>query len=186
MTPAPVSVPCKYSLVTYANGARDRKRGKPMSTNSTEKLLTEGIQELYYAEQQLVDATETLAEQTDDESASEAFAEHHEETRNHVDRLEQVFDRLGQEPETREEQVVDALIDEYEQFAADNDGEVLNRYNIAAGQKTEHYEIAAYGNVTPLASKHGYEEAADLLEESLREEEEALDELSQVGEQFDR
>ena len=157
-----------------------------MSTNSTEKLLTEGVQELYYAEQQLVDATETLAEQTDDESASEAFAEHHEETRNHVDRLEQVFDRLGQEPETREEQVVDALIDEHEQFAADNDGEVLDRYNIAAGQKTEHYEIAAYGNVTPLASKHGYEEAADLLEESLREEKEALDELSQVGEQFDR
>ena len=157
-----------------------------MSTNSTEKLLTEGVQELYYAEQQLVDATETLAEQTDDESASEAFAEHHEETRNHVDRLEQVFDRLGQEPETREEQVVDALIDEHEQFAADNDGEVLDRYNIAAGQKTEHYEIAAYGNVTPLASKHGYEETADLLEESLREEEEALDELSQVGEQFDR
>ena len=157
-----------------------------MSTNSTEKLLTEGVQELYYAEQQLVDATETLAEQTDDESASEAFAEHHEETRNHVDRLEQVFDRLGQEPETREEQVVDALIDEHEQFAADNDGDVLDRYNIAAGQKTEHYEIAAYGNVTPLASKHGYEEAADLLEESLREEEEELDELSQVGEQFDR
>ena len=63
-------------------------------------------------------------------------------------------------------------------------GDVLDRYNIAAGQKTEHYEIAAYGNVTSLAGKLGEDEAADLLEETLREEEDALDELSQVGEQF--
>ena len=157
-----------------------------MTTNSTEELLVEGVQELYYAEQQLVDATETLAEQTNDESASQGFAEHHEETKTHVDRLEQVFEHIGEEPQTREEQVVDALIDEHEQFAQENEGDVLDRYNISAGQKTEHYEIAAYGNVTSLASNHGYEEAADLLEETLREEQEALDELSEVGEQFDQ
>ena len=156
-----------------------------MTTDSAEKLLVEGVQELYYAEQQLVDATETLADQTNDESASQAFAEHHDETQTHVERLEQVFEQIGEDPQTREEQVVDALIDEHEQFAQENKGDVLDRYNIAAGQKTEHYEIAAYGNVTSLASKLGHEEAADLLEENLREEQEALDELSQVGEQFD-
>ena len=156
-----------------------------MTTDAAEKLLVEGVQELYYAEQQLVDATETLADQTTDESTSQAFAEHHDETRTHVDRLEQVFEQIGEEPQTKEEQVVDALIDEHEQFAQENDGDTLDRYNIAAGQKTEHYEIAAYGNVTSLASKLGQEEAADLLEENLREEQEALDDLSEVGERFD-
>jgi ferritin-like metal-binding protein YciE len=100
--------------------------------------------------------------------------------------LEDVFEHIGKEPQTKTEQVVDALIDEHEQFAGENDGEVLDRYNIAAGQKTEHYEIAAYGNVTSLAGKLGHEEAADLLEETLREEKDALEELSQAGEQFDQ
>jgi ferritin-like metal-binding protein YciE len=157
-----------------------------MATDPTTKLLVEGVQELYYAEQQLIDATETLADQTNDETASQAFSEHHEETRTHVNRLEDVFEHIGKEPQTKTEQVVDALIDEHEQFAGENDGEVLDRYNIAAGQKTEHYEIAAYGNVTSLAGKLGHEEAADLLEETLREEKDALEELSQAGEQFDQ
>ena len=157
-----------------------------MTTDTTEDLLIEGVQELYYAEQQLVDATEELADGTADEDASEAFSEHHEETRQQVERLEAVFEHLGEPAETREEQVIDALIDEHEQFAAENDGEVLDRYNIVAGQKTEHYETAAYGNVTSLAGKLGYDEAADILEESLREEEQALDDLSEIGETFDR
>ena len=151
-----------------------------------EKLLIDGVQELYYAEQQLVDALETMSEQTSNEEASQAFSEHREETQGHVDRLEQVFEQLDQEPQTKEERVVDALIEEHEEFAQDNEGDVLDRYNIAVGQKTEHYEIAAYGNVTSLAGKFGYDEASDLLEETLREEEDALDELSQVGEQFDQ
>ena len=156
-----------------------------MTANSTEDLLIDGLQELYYAEQQLVEALGTLADQTEDETASQAFSEHREETQEHVDRLEQVFDQIGQEAQTKEERVVDALIQEHEEFASNNEGEVLDRYNIAAGQKTEHYEIAAYGNVTSLAGKLGYEDAADLLEQSLREEEDALDELSEAGEQFD-
>jgi ferritin-like metal-binding protein YciE len=157
-----------------------------MTTDSAHGLLVDGMQELYYAEQQLVGALEDLSEQTEDDSASQAFAEHREETQTHVSRLEQAFEAIGEQPETKEETVVDALIEEHEAFAAENGGDVLDRYNIAAGQKTEHYEIAAYGNVTSLAGKLGEDEAADLLEETLREEEDALDELSQVGEQFDQ
>ncbi|AUV83120.1 hypothetical protein C2R22_16915 [Salinigranum rubrum] len=156
-------------------------------TDATKQLLVEGVQELYYTEQQLVDALETLAEQTSDEKAREAFSEHRDETQQQVERLEQVFEAIGEEPQTKTERVVDALIDEHEDFTeADHDDDVRDRYHIAIGQKTEHYEIAAYGNVTSLAGKLGYDEAAELLEETLREEEEALDELSQIGEQFDQ
>ena len=157
-----------------------------LSEDESTKLLVEGVQELYYAEQQLVEALEEMAEKTEHEDAKKGFSEHREETAQQVDRLEQVFQALGEEPETREERVVDAMIDEYKDFAQNNDGGVLDRYSIAAGQKVEHYEIAAYGNVTSLAGKLGKDEAADLLEESLREEEDALEELSEVGEQFDR
>src|SRR6056297_3698737 len=115
-----------------------------MTTESTEDLLIEGLEELYYTEQKLLDALDTLSEQTDDEDVSQGFAEHREETEQHVERLEKVFDEIGAEPQRREERVVDAMIEEHEQFAAENDGEVLDRYNISAGQKTEHYEIAAY------------------------------------------
>lgn len=156
-----------------------------MTAESTQDLLVDGLEELYYTEQQLDEALGKLSEQTENESASQAFSEHREETREHIDRLEQVFDAIGAEADTKEDPVVDSLIDEHEQFAQNNEGEVLDRYNISAGQKTEHYEIAAYGNVTSLASRHGHEDAADLLEETLREEEQALDDLSQVGESFD-
>lgn len=145
----------------------------------------QGLQELYYTEQQLIDALETLSEQTGDENARRAFSEHREETRRQVDRLERVFEEIGEEPRTREERVIDALIEEHEQFAGENDGDVLDRYNIAAGQKTEHHEIAAYGSLTSLAGKLGHDEAADLLEETLREEEHALEELAKAGEEFD-
>jgi len=157
-----------------------------MTTESTDDLLVQGLEELYYTEQKLLDALDELAEQTDDETVSEGFAEHREETEQHVERLEKVFEEIGAEPRRREERVVDAMIEEHEQFAEENDGEVLDRYNISTGQKTEHYEIAAYGNVTSLAGKLGHDEAADMLEETLREEEEALDELSEAGEQFDQ
>jgi ferritin-like metal-binding protein YciE len=164
----------------------DEWREYRMTTQSMEEFLVQGVQKLYYTEQQLVDALETLAEQTENDAAREAFSEHREETQQQVDRLERVFEAIGEEPETMTDAVVDTLVEEHEQFAGENDGEVLDRYNVSVGQKTEHYEIAAYGNLTSLAGELGYEDAADLLEESLREEEDALDELSQVGERFDQ
>lgn len=157
-----------------------------MTTESTEKLLVDGLRELYYAEQQLLDALETLAEGTDDQATSEAFSEHREETKGQVHRLERIFEDLDVEAEPREEPVIDALIQEHEEFSSENDGEILDRYNMAAGQKTEHYEIAAYGNVTSLAGKLGHDEAADLLEQTLREEEEALEEVTEASEAFDQ
>ena len=158
-----------------------------MSTDSLDELLVEGLQEAYYAEQQLVDALETLTDQTEFEDASRAFSEHREETQGHVERLETAFDQLGESAETKQERVVDALIDEHEQFTSDNsEGDVIDRYNIEVGQKTEHYEIATYGSLVSLAGRLGHEDVAETLKENLDEEEQALDKLSQVGDEFDK
>jgi len=156
-----------------------------MTTDSTKQLLVDGLQELYYDERRLVDALEEMAEGTDDEDVRQAFTKHHEETKGHVDRLERAFDSLDEEATERTDQVLDAMLEEHDQFAAENEGEVLDRYNLATAQKTEHFEIAAYGNLTSLAGKLGYDETADLLEATLREEEHALETVSEVSEQFD-
>ncbi|MBX0287784.1 ferritin-like domain-containing protein [Haloarcula salinisoli] len=156
-----------------------------MTTDSIEQLLVEGVQELYYTEQQQVDALDALAEETGIQAVSHAFASHREETEAQVQRLEQVFEAMGEEPEAREDIVVTAMLDEHDKFAGANDGEVLDRYNMGMGQKTEHYEIAAYGNLVSLAEKTGHDEAAELLVETLREEQDALEELTEASEQFD-
>jgi ferritin-like metal-binding protein YciE len=157
-----------------------------VTTESTEQFLVDGLQELDYTEQRLLDSLETLAEQTEDQAASQAFSQHHEQTMGQIHRLERIFESLGVEAEPSEEPVIDAMLQEHEAFSGENDGEILDRYNMETGQKTEHYEIAAYGNLTSLAGKLGHDGAADLLEQTLREEEEALEEITQASETFDR
>jgi ferritin-like metal-binding protein YciE len=157
-----------------------------MSVDSLNELFVEGLQKMYYTEKKLQEALEELEQSSEDEQVKSAFSEHREETQTHVERLEKVFEHLDQSPEAEQDRIVDAMVEEHEEFTSqDPDGKILERYNIAAGQKSEHYEIAAYGNLIPLADQIGMDEAADLLEENLREEQEALDELSQIGEAFD-
>lgn len=156
-----------------------------MCANNLNELFEEGLKYVYYTEQQLVDATEELAETTTEDQIAEAFAEHHEETQTHVERLEEVFDEIGVSPEGKTDKAVDGMVENHEHFVSqDPDDHVLDRYNIMAGQMSEHYEIAAYGNLIPLADQLDID-VADTLEANLREEQDALDELSQIGEQFD-
>lgn len=157
-----------------------------MCANNLEELFADGLKHVYYAEQQLVDATEELAEQSTESEIEEAFSEHHSETRDHVDRLENAFDVIDESPEAKTDHAVDGMIEDHEEFVdQDPDSHALDRFNVMAGQKSEHYEIAAYGNLIPLADQLGYDDLADQLEWTLREEQEALDELAEIGEEFD-
>lgn len=157
-----------------------------MSGESLNDLLQEGLQEMYYTEQRLVDALEDLQEGAVDEEVKEAFSEHRGETQGHVEQLEGIFQSLGLEAEASEDPIVDAMIEQHEEFVErDPDDKVLERYNILTAQKSEHYEIASYGNLTPIAQELGHDDVADQLEEIMREEQDALDEVAQLGEEFD-
>jgi ferritin-like metal-binding protein YciE len=158
-----------------------------MTVSSLRDLFVHDLEDIYYAETELLDALETLAEQTDDQEAVEAFREHREETQGHIERLEQVFEMLGQEPDTEECEGIEGLIQEHETFVQDEDPDrmVLDLHNLVAAQKTEHYEIAAYGNLALVADRLGMDEAGDLLHENLEEEQEALDKLSSFVDEFD-
>ncbi|ADB62448.1 protein of unknown function DUF892 [Haloterrigena turkmenica DSM 5511] len=147
-----------------------------MSMDTIQDLFEHGLEDIYHAEHQLLDALEDLEGNTEREEIAQAFSEHREETQEQIDRLEEVFDMFGEPPEK----------EEYEEFESmDPSQEVMDYHNMAAAEKTEHYEIAAYGNLIPLADQLGMDDAADLLEENLREEQDALDELKELTEEFE-
>lgn len=157
-----------------------------MAMNDLHDLFVHDLEDIYYAENELLDALEELSEQTDNEEIAQAFSEHREETEGHVERLDQVFEMLDMEPEKEECEGIEGLLNEHEDFLShDPDETVLDVHNLVAAQKTEHYEIAAYGNLALVADRLGMEEAGDLLHENLEEEQEALDKLASLAEDFD-
>ncbi|PSQ03893.1 hypothetical protein BRC95_08530 [Halobacteriales archaeon QS_5_68_33] len=157
-----------------------------MSVSSLRDLFVHDLEDVYYAENELLDVLSELAEQTEDEEIAQAFRDHREETEGHVDRLDQVFEKLGQEPEHEECEGIEGLITEHEEFLEmDSDQDVLDLHNLVAAQKTEHYEIAAYGNLAVIADRLGEGEVGDLLHETLEEEKAALDKVATLTEEFD-
>jgi ferritin-like metal-binding protein YciE len=158
-----------------------------MTVSNLRELFVHDLEDIYYAETELLDALETMADQTDEEEIASAFREHREETQGHIERLEQVFEMLDMEPDVEECEGIEGLIEEHETFVAEEDPEqsLLDLHNLVAAQKTEHYEIAAYGNLALVADRLGMDEAGDLLHENLEEEQEALDELSTFVDEFD-
>ncbi|AEH38005.1 ferritin-like domain-containing protein [Halopiger xanaduensis] len=157
-----------------------------MSMDTIQDLFEHGLEDIYHAEHQLLDALEDLEENTERDEIASAFSEHREETQGQIDRLEEVFEMFGEPPEKEECEGIEGLLEEYEEFESmDPSQEVMDYHNMAAAEKTEHYEIAAYGNLIPLADQLGMDEAADLLEENLREEQDALEELKELTEQYE-
>ncbi|MGQ3412076.1 ferritin-like domain-containing protein [Natrinema versiforme] len=157
-----------------------------MTIDSTEDLFVDGLKHAYYTEQQLVEALDELEQTASSEELKSGFAEHREETQNHVERIEDVFEQLDADAEAETDPVVDGMIEAHEEFMdKDPSQEAIDRFNIAAGQKSEHYEIAVYGNLIPMADQLGMDDVADTLEETLREEQDELDSLSEMGEEFD-
>jgi ferritin-like metal-binding protein YciE len=157
-----------------------------MSVSTLDDMFEHELEDIYYAEHELLEALQELSEQVDDGEIEDALDEHRRETQDHVDRLEEVFNMIGEPPEEEECEGIQGLLEEHEEFVQmDPDQDILNVFNLAAAQKTEHYEIAAYGNLIPLADELGLDEGADLLEENLREEEDALEKLATLTENYD-
>ena len=157
-----------------------------MTVSSLRELFVHDLEDVYYAENELLDALEELAEATENEEIADAFRQHREETQGHVERVEQVFGMLDTEPEREECEGIEGLITEHEDFMKqDPDQAILDLHNLVAGQKTEHYEITAYGNLALIADRLGMDEAGDLLHRNLEEEEQALDRLSSLTDEFD-
>ena len=154
-----------------------------MALGSLHDLYVEELRDLYNAENQLLKALPKMAKAASDETLRAAFEEHLEVTRGQVDRLDRIFKKLGTKPTGKKCVAMEGLIKEgKEMMEEDAEPAVLDAALIAAAQKVEHYEIAGYGTVRTYARMLGYEEAADLLQETLDEEGETDPKLTDLAE----
>ena len=146
-------------------------------------LYLNELRDLYSAEKQLLEALPKMAEAASSSQLEQAFAEHLDQTRGHVSRLEQIFDALGEEPGGETCKAMEGLIKEGEDYVkAGGDRDVRDAGLIGAAQRVEHYEIAGYGTARALALRLGESEAADKLQATLEEESEADLKLTEIAE----
>jgi ferritin-like metal-binding protein YciE len=151
---------------------------------SFDALFLDQIEDLYDAEQRLTKALPKMAEAADDPDLRNAFEEHLQETQGHVTRLEQIFHMLNQRPSTQTCDAMKGLISEGESaIDADAEPDIKDAALIAAAQRVEHYEIAAYGTARTFAQRRGRNDIARLLQETLDEEKAADKKLTQLAEQ---
>jgi ferritin-like metal-binding protein YciE len=154
-----------------------------MAAHTLEDLLVETLRDTYNAEKQLVKALPRMAKAANADELRAAFEEHLEVTREQVTRLERVFEELGVPARGKHCVAMEGLIEEgKELLEEDHDAVVRDAGLIAAAQKVEHYEIAAYGTLRTWAQMLGHTTAAELLQQSLDEESDADETLSRLAE----
>jgi ferritin-like metal-binding protein YciE len=150
---------------------------------SMDDLFVHTLRDIYYAEKQIVKALPEMIEKAHDPQLKHGFQSHLRETENHVKRLDQVFERLGEKAQGIDCPAIDGIIEEAEEVAGEVEDEtVLDAALIAAAQAVEHYEMARYGTLIAWANHLGRRDCAALLQETLDEEKAADKKLTAVAE----
>jgi len=155
-----------------------------MQENALKELYIEELRDIYNAEEQLTKALPKMAKAATSDELRAGFEEHLEQTKGHIERLQQIFEALGEKPSGKKCKGMEGLIAEGKEIMEEDDleGEVLDAGLISAAQRVEHYEIAAYGCVRTYANILGEEEAVSLLEQTLEEEKETDQKLTELAE----
>lgn len=154
-----------------------------MKLKSLHDLYVDELKDLYNAEQQLLKALPKMAKAASDPQLAQAFTDHLAETQGQVERLDQIFEKLETSAKGKKCKAMEGLLEEgRELLAEDADPSVLDAALIAAAQRVEHYEMAGYGCVRTFARLLGYDDEADLLQETLNEEGAADKKLTKLAE----
>jgi ferritin-like metal-binding protein YciE len=150
---------------------------------SMDDLFLHVLQDIYYAENQILKALPDMIEKATNRDLAAAFKSHLGETEQQVARLEQAFQLLGQEPKGASCPAIDGIIDEAEDIAGEvKDKRVLDAALIAAAQAVEHYEMTRYGTLIAWAEELGKDAVAKLLNTTLNEEKAADKKLTTIAE----
>lgn len=154
-----------------------------MKIQSVEDLFLNGLQYVYDAEKQLTQALPELAEASCAPQLREAFEQHLQETKEHVGRIEEVFKRIGAQPHTQPNAVLEQMRQETKQMMQNIEkSELRDAALIVAGNQVEHYEMAVYGSLRTFAQLLGKDDVVAILQKTLDEEKKADAKLTQVGE----
>lgn len=156
-----------------------------MEMESLQDLFVEELKDLYSAENQILKAGPKMSKAIENEDLKAAIDEHLRITEKQVDRLERIFKKLGEKPTGKKCHGMEGLLEENKELLGeDAEQDVLEAGLIVGQQKVEHYEIAGYGSVVTFAKLLGDDEAAQLLAQSLEEEKQADQMLTQIAEQI--
>ena len=156
-----------------------------MAKGSLRELYIDELRDLYNAETQLTKALPKMAKASSNTELRHAFEEHLRQTSEHVSRLEQIFDMLEEKPTGKKCLGMEGLVKEgAETLREDYDGAVMDAGIIGAAQRVEHYEIAAYGTARAFAQRLGEDEHVSLLEQTLEEEKQTDQKLTQLAEEI--
>ena len=156
-----------------------------MAQGSLRELYIDELRDLYNAETQLTKALPKMAKASSNDELREAFEEHLRQTSEHVSRLEQIFDNLEEKPTGKKCLGMEGLVKEgAETMREEYEDAVMDAAIIGAAQRVEHYEIAGYGTVRDMAKLLGEDEHVSLLEQTLEEEKETDQKLTELAEQI--
>lgn len=147
------------------------------------ELFLDELKDIYWAEKALVKALPKMAKKATSEELVAAIQDHLSVTQTHVERLEQVFDAIGEKASAKKCEAMEGLIKEAEEIMEETEeGVVRDAGIISAAQKVEHYEIASYGTLVSFANTLGESKASKILEKTLNDEKEADQKLTDIAE----
>jgi ferritin-like metal-binding protein YciE len=157
-----------------------------MEQNALKELYVDELRDIYSAETQLTKALPKMAKAATSDDLRAGFEGHLEQTRGHIQRLEQIFTELNEKPTGKKCKGMEGLIEEGKEMIEEEEleGEALDAGLISAAQRVEHYEIAAYGCVRTYANLLGETKTVELLEKTLKEEKEADQKLTKLAEKI--
>lgn len=153
-------------------------------TSRLKEFFHDEVKDIYWAEKHLVKTLPKMHKAASSTELKQAFADHLDVTRGHVERLEEVFSLLEKKPQAKKCEAMEGITREGESIIEDTEAGTATRDVglILAAQKVEHYEIATYGGLSQLAKTLGYDEIANILQSTLSEEKEADESLSKLAE----
>ena len=157
-----------------------------MAMQTIEELFEHELKDMYSGEHALLDALEQMAAESSDREIKKGFTQHRKETQAQIRRLEKIFKSIGQKAEAETCHGIEGLVKEKKAFMKEKPSEELVEFfNVGAAQKVERYEITSYESLIDMADKLGMTDAVELLEQSLQEEEAALNKLKMIASEYD-
>jgi ferritin-like metal-binding protein YciE len=152
-----------------------------MERKALKELFVDELKDLYSAENQLIKALPKMAKAATSDDLRAGFQEHLEQTKEHARRIEEICTELGEKPTGKKCAGMEGLIEEGKEMMGEFEDDVLDAAMISAAQRVEHYEIAAYGTVRTYAELLGHDRAVELLEQTLGEEKETDQKLTELA-----
>lgn len=182
------SSPASKSAASSKSGTA--KKSSPAASNGgedssmLEKFVLDSIKDIYWAEKHLLKAIPKMNKAATSPELKQAFTDHLAVTQGHVERLEQVFEMMGKKAQAKKCDAMEGLTKEAESIIEETEAGTKTRdvALIMAGQKVEHYEIATYGGLVQITKTIGKNEISDILAQTLAEEKEADQTLTDVAE----